>query len=385
MWRARFARRLHKWLRLATGLYVAALFALALHAASAQDEPGVTVPGVRITTREGRIYEGLLLPGPPRGDLRLKNVEGTFVIAEESIQSREEALLDLRRVYLPDEVLGILMGRIMPATPEDFDRLGTELLRVKLRERAVSAFRMAEMLRHPDASEARLHAELVKLRDRIGDLALRRTVYQAQESCLSGDYAAAVAQIGEVERTLVSLPDALELLAEVRRLRTQVEEGRGRARDEGIVEETRCIIDASLKSLAMDRGLPLAAARAQVVESLPGEVLERVRRRYNFSPEDASAHAAWERRPEETRLRHSYERASWVVLQPGAREPEGWWREASDETRYALLKGLYVEKHLLVIHSGLKSCGGCGGTGLADDAACGVCAGFKAQRVVIYR
>jgi hypothetical protein len=214
VWRARVGGSIHRWLRFATGLFVSALFATGLGVAAAQDQPGadLTVAGIRIRTREGRVYEGLLQSGPTGGDLQVKNTEETLVVPEESVETRQPVRLDLRRVYRPSELLEILEGRGMPSSGEGFDRMEAGLLRAKLRERAVSAFRMAEILRHPEGAEAALLVQLARLRDRVEDLAIRRTVFQARESCLSGDYGLALAQLGELEKSIGGEPGALAML-----------------------------------------------------------------------------------------------------------------------------------------------------------------------------
>lgn len=353
--------------------------------APAASPTDLTVPGVRLKTLDGKTIEGVLLPGAPPRDYWVKTSEGKFVVPVESVESREELRLELQRVYVPEEVLGILMGRIKPSTAEDYDRLGGDLLRVKLQERAVAAFKMAELLRHPDWPEARMHSELVRLRERVEDLALRRSVFQAQESCLAGDYDAALAQIDVVEKAMLAQPEAAGALPELRRLRAMMEDHRGRARDERIVQETYRTIEAFLKARAMDRSLEAAAARTFVEGAMPAEVLAHVRWRFNFSPDDAAVKLAFERRPAEAMFKHSYDEASWPVLKPEARSLPEWWSAASDESRYKLLKGLYIEKHLQVIRSELKSCGHCGGSGLVENAVCPSCAGLKSQRVLIYR
>ena len=109
------------------------------------------VPGLRIRTTDDKVYEGVVADGAPPGQLWLKNAEGKFVIRIETIASRDEIKVDLARAYSPDEVVGILVGRIKPRTAEDYDLLGMQLLRAKLQARAVSAFRVAELLRHPES------------------------------------------------------------------------------------------------------------------------------------------------------------------------------------------------------------------------------------------
>jgi hypothetical protein len=279
--------------------------------------------------------------------------------------------------------VGILVGRIQPATPEEFERLGSGLLRVRLEERAVAAFRMAESLRRPTDGESRLQVELIRLRDRMGDLALRRTVYQAQESCLAGDYDAAIAQIDEVEKSIGGRET--ELFDEIRRLRAQVEDGRGRARDARIVEETWRTLEALLKVRAMEREGTFASARAYVTERMPAEVRRRVNRRFNFTPEDPSSSAAWDRRPEEPRIKHSCGEASWYLIRPDARDAETWWAGAPDESRYKVLKGLYLLKHLGPVDEQEKSCSRCGGSGLVEESSCPECSGLKVHRVLFYR
>jgi hypothetical protein len=349
----------------------------------APKDPELAVPGVRIRTKDGTVVEGVTLPGAPAESIWIKNVSGTFVLPAADVAGREETTLDLRRVYPPEEVLGILMGRIQPSTPEDFERLGRGLLRVKLEERAVAAFRMAETLRRPSGGESRLQIELVRLRDRIEDLALRRTVYGAQESCLTGDYDAAIAQIAKVEQSMGGTEAALFL--EIRRLRAQVEDGRGRAHDAQLVEETWRTIEALLKLRAMGRDGTLASAVSFVTERMPQEVRARVNRRFNFTPEDASSSAAWDRRPEEPLQKHSCDEASWYLLRPDARDPESWWAGATDVSRYKLLKGLYVARHLGPVRAVEKNCPRCGGSGLVDEVACPECSGLKVQQVLFYR
>ena len=346
----------------------------------------LSVPGLRIRTSEGRVYEGVPVPGAPAGELWLRNAEGRFVVPLGSVASQEEARFELARVYGPDEVFQILVGRLRPSTAEHYDRLGAELLRAKLKDRAMAAFRTAELLRHPDWPESRIHADLVRLRDRLEGLAVRRAVFEAEEGCLAGDYDRALAHLDEVEKGLGGSPGAEGVLDELRRLRVQLHSLRGVARDERIVHEGYRTIEAFVKVRAMDRALPWAEARAYAEERMAGEVMERLRWRFNFTPGDATVRQAWERRPEDAMRKHSWDEASWLALRPEARDPQAWWAAASDLARYNALKGIYVEKHLRVLAAESKSCGACGGSGQdASGAGCPSCAGVKSQRVVIYR
>jgi hypothetical protein len=340
----------------------------------------VTVPGVRVRTADGKLYEGVPVAGAPTGELRLKTAEGTFVLAARDVASREPLAIDLRRVYTPRESLCLLGGRAPGLEPEALDRAGADLLRVKLRDRAWAAFRTAELLRHPEWPEARLAAELAKLRDRLESLALRKAVYQVRESCLAGDYDAALSEIGAVEPAVEG-----DLRAEVRRLRAELETLRGQARDERVVREWVGASEAFLKMKAMDRGVSWSAARAYVEGPVRRDVVEEVRRRLNFSPEDPAVEILWERRPAEAIAKHAYDEATWPAVRPDLGSPEAWWSAAPDLSRYKLLKGLFVERHLAVLETLEKTCPSCGGSGLEGGAVCGSCAGLKVCRVVVYR
>lgn len=442
-WRARFAKALRSWLKASLGTYIALAFAVRLSAQEApervrfldgkaelcevvgKDSDGVvlrlaglprplkfawwqidpedaarlrgegaaspipgpgdlTVPGVRVRTIEGRTYEGILQPGAPAGQLWIRGPEGRATIALSSVLAREEVRLEMRLVYSAEEIVALLTGRLRPSTAEDYDKLGAELQRAKLEERAAGAFRMAELLRHPEWPEAKICADLARLRERIEDLAVRRAVMLSQEGTLAGDYDAAVAALDEAERAAGAAPEAL--LAEIRRLRSQVHALRGRAREERLVAEGWRTMEALLKARAMDRALGYAQARAVVEERLLPELIDELRRRFNFTPEDPAAKLAWESRPGDAAFKHSVGEGTWLFLAPDRRSPESWWQGADDAARYRVLKGHFIEKHLQVVRSELKSCSGCGGTGLdGKGAACDACQGLKAHRVLIYR
>jgi len=212
-------------------------------------------------------------------------------------------------------------------------------------------------------------------------------VFQAEEQALAGEYDAAIAKVEEVEKLLTGHPDAL---AELQRVRTQLQEFRGLARDERIVAEGYRAAEGLLKIKAMDHSVPFADARAWAEQKLPGELQEHLRKRFNFSPDDPTVQRVWEHRPAEGLMKHDFNGASWVVLRPELRAPQDWWVSTDDRTRYDLLKGLYIEKNLSVLRTEFKSCGVCGGTGQIErpaetNALCPSCLGLKGTRVLIYR
>lgn len=348
------------------------------------NESEFLVSGWRIKTVDDKVYEGVQVDGAPAGQLWLKNADGKYVIRLETIMTRDEIKVDLTRAYTPEEVVGILVGRIKPRSAEDYDNLGAQLLRAKLQSRAVAAFRVAELLRHPESPEARMVGELIKLRERVDDLAVRKAVFQAEEQALTGEYDAAIAKVEEIEKLLTGHPQALE---ELRRVRTQLQEFRGMARDERIVAEGYRGAESLLKLKAMDRSVSFADARAWAETKLPAELQQHLRVKFNFSPDDVTVERVWEKRPAETLLKHAYDSSSWVVLRPELRSAQDWWVATDDRTRYDLLKGLYIEKNLHVLRTELKSCGVCGGTGQVGEPAaiCPSCQGLKGYRVLIYR
>lgn len=345
------------------------------------------VPGLRVRTVDDKVYEGVPVEGAPAGQLWLKNAEGKYVVAIDSILAREEIKVDLTRAYSPDEVVGILVGRIKPRSPEDYDLLGSQLLKAKLQARAVAAFKVAEMLRHPESPEARMVGELVKLREQIDDLAVRKAIFQAEEQALAGEYDEAIEQVERVEKLLSGHPAALE---ELKRVRTQLQDFRGMARDERIVLEGYRAMETFLKTKAMDRSLTYVAARDWAEHQLLPELFQHLRKRFNISPDDPTVQKVWDRRPVDNLMKHAYDAASWVVMRPELRPPQEWWAAADDRTRYNLLKGLFIEKNLVTLRTELKSCGTCGGTGLVEQrdgtaAICPGCLGLKGHRVLIYR
>ncbi len=357
--------------------------------AAEPSRPERTLPGIRVRTRDGRVHEGLSLPGAPAGEIWIKNAEGRTVIRAEESVSREDARVPVQRVYSPDELFTYLAGRIRPSAPEDFDRLAAELVRARLPDRAGAVVRMSEILRSPLRPESRLARDLARLRDSLEGMEARRAAFEAQEGCLAGDYDMALERLAAVEGGLPT-PLPPEALAEVRRLRGLLQELRGAAREDRIVREWHLVFDTLLRVKAMDRGVSFAEASVWVERTLPEEVERRVRARFNFTPGDPEARRAWERRPAENMLRHSVGGGSWMELAPAARPQEEWWSAADDASRYGVLKGLAVERHMQVIAKELKGCPGCGGTGLAAGPGgpgdvCPSCIGTKCVRVFIYR
>src|SRR5581483_5549679 len=146
-------------------------------------------------------------------------------------------------------------------------------------------------------------------REQIDDLAVRKAVFQAEEQALAGEYDAALAQVEVVEKLLAGRPEALE---ELQRVRTQLQEFRGLARDERIVMEGHRALEAFLKAKAIDHTVAYPAARAWAEEKLLPELMEHLRAKFNFSPDDPTVRRVWDKRPAEAMMKHSYDGASWL-------------------------------------------------------------------------
>jgi hypothetical protein len=360
-----------------------------LKPAPAGDAAGeLSVPGVRIRTLDGKFHEGIDETGAPPGKRLIRSADGRLAVPLESIVSEEAIRIELVRAFGAEEAFSILMARQSPKTAEDYERFGALLRRAKLEERSRTAFRTAEALRHPERPEARVAGVLIRMRERLDDVAIRKALLAVEDRASAGDHDAALEALEALEKLLAGRPEALE---ELRRARAELQLLRGRAREHRILEEGWRAIDVHLKSRVLDRTLTLAAARAWALERLHEEMLDQLRRKFNFSPGDPALESIWSGRPDAALQKHAYDAATWLVAKPGLRPEEAWWIAADDASRFALLKGLYVEKHLQVRRVEEKSCSLCGGLGLVEavpDPApqvCPSCQGLKVSRVLIYR
>ena len=89
----------------------------------------------------------------------------------------------------------------------------------------------------------------------------------------------------------------------------------------------------------------------------------------------------------------SYDGATWLVERPDLGDAEAWWRDADNNARFRLLKGMYVESAMHVLKMLEKSCSTCGGVGILADASysvslsptCPSCRGLKHDRCIVYR
>lgn len=351
-------------------------------------DPGLTLEGVRIQV-SGKTIEGIVLPDAPPDEIRIKNAEGTWIYKMADVTSKESVRLRLTQVYSEKELSKILIDRMPPVDAEDWDKLGVELLRLGLRDRAQAAINIAEILRRPELPEGQLYRDLVSLRRKLEDLSLQKSVYEVQEVFLAGQYDEALAKIDGLERVVTD-----ETLArDLRRIRTELQQLRDLSREEQIVAEWMRMTEVLLRTKAIDRTIGYRDAVSYVMNDLPAEVQKAVNERFHITGGDPSAKLVWEQRGQRTVLKHSYENGSWLVERAELGSPESWWTASDDAARYRVLKGVAVEKHFVKIRTVEKNCPTCGGTGTVDTAKyphatlgiCPSCLGLKHERTVFYR
>lgn len=350
-----------------------------------------TLPGVRVVARDGKSYSGSLIPGSGDEEIWIKSRDRRYVVLKKDIREMHEVALDVSEVYTDEELYDLLVRRLQPSSPEEWEKFGSELVRVRLGDRAVLAFRIAEMLRRPELPEGRLYRSLLQLRDALESISMKKAIHQIQEHYLVGEYDASLERIDRLEQELLEAGRGREV-EEVRRLRGELHLLRDLSRSERIVVEWNRLVDALVRAKAFDRSLPFSAAREYLEKELGTEVEKRVSERFNLGPGDASARLVWDRRPEGVN-KHSYGEASWIAERMERGDVEAWWSRADDRRRYEALMGMAVEKLYDVRQVVHKSCPECGGSGVVEPprfpdrpaGQCPSCLGLQKHRVLIYR
>lgn len=352
-------------------------------------EPDVVLlDGVRVRTAQRQI-EGILLSDAPADELWIKNAQGHWIVKVSDVLGRESVKLRIQQVYQPEELYRILMERVQPFDAETWEKLGGELLRLGLRDRAAQAFNMCELLRHPEMLEGQVYRDLVRLRSRMEDLTFRKTVFDVQEQFLAGRYSEALEIVDRIER---SVKDE-EIVRELRRIRTELLQLRDQSREDQIIAEWGRLLEARLRMRAFEKGTGYREAAEYVQHQLLNDVQRAVSDRFGITRGDPSARLVWDRRSPQVVWKHAYGDASWLVERPELGAPAAWWDATDDEGRFRLLKGLAIEKHFVVLRVVRKNCPTCGGTGAVDRTAhprstagiCPSCLGLKHERTVFYR
>jgi hypothetical protein len=349
---------------------------------------GLTVKGVRIITKDGRVLEGIIrqeLSTPQQ--LFLKNARWSKLIKRSDVEKIMEVELALTDVYTPQEVYVILSGRIVPRDAQGYERLAEELVRIGLPERSHTAFKIAQILRDPSMPEHRLYRDLERLRAEVKEVSLKESIYHLQELSLLGRYEQILEGLDKVEEKLPNLK-------ELKRIRSYVSNLRQLSLEEQIISEWYRVAEALILQKAVDRNLGFDPATTFVKEEIQKEVVKRVGGRFNIGSDDPTLKLIWSKRPTSTQHKISYDGATWLVEKPGlVALKQEWWSKASNTLRYKYLKGLYVENYMEAIKVFHKNCSTCGGQGIVDrkdypeslDGICPGCKGLKKHRVVFYR
>lgn len=359
--------------------------------ARVEPREGMTVPGVLVKTKDGKVFEGLELPSDTPGQIVIKMADGRAHVSLADVAAKEAAQVPIERVYTTEEIIRMIYHEMHPVTAEEYDRVARLAVKIRQPELAIRMEQIAEILRAPHFPEHRLFRDLIKLRDAVRDAAIQRLIYETQIAGLAGNYDEVLKRLDDVERGLVEakLPD--RYVDEITRMRAEVNVLRSLSIEEQIVHETYRSIEVLLRTKALERNLSYADAVAYARGELGPEALKMVASKFNLKAEDPGLRDIWGRRSPDLRFKHSYGEATWAVEGAERGDRNAWWDGAENTVRYNLLKGVFIE------HSGMmkvertdrKNCPTCGGTGVVETRlpthTCPGCMGLQRHRILIYR
>lgn len=351
-----------------------------------------TVPAVKITTSEGKVYEGVELKESPLNEVWLKNVKGKFVIERTSIKSKETIRIEIAKIYTDEELDKLLLGPDYPTTAEDFEKLARAYVRAQYPERAVPLFKIADILRNPQYAENSLYRDLIRLRDQLSDANLKKITHNLQSEILSGRFDESIELINKIEQNTI-VAQNLKLLDEIKRIRSQLFALRQISKEEQLVGEWYRTLEALLRSKAMDTKSSLKAAKSFVENQIRKEIMALVGDRFKMKKDDKSMEHIWESRSNDLILKHSYEEATWLAESIQTSDPEEFWANSNPDVKYSYLKGLYIEKHMKSVKVDHKNCSTCGGRGTIDrekfnfptSDRCPSCLGLGRYRFLLYK
>lgn len=346
---------------------------------------GLTVPGLRLELDSG-LVEGVELPSADPALLRLQTAAGVREIPRKEVRRTEAAHLDLRAIYTVEEIVAQFRERFHPATPEQWAAMAAELARAGLGDRALKALRIVAILKEPRGPERGLMEALGRLSAGLSDAEARGAAGRLQEACVTGDYDAALEQLGVIERR----PAGEAAAEEWRRVKAEIVVLRGASGEARLQAEWGRAIELELMRLATAPAIGAAEADRFVSEQLMKEAGAKVAERLGYTRGDPAVTEAWGRRPSGARLIHSYG-PSTLLLEAAAPTAEEWWGRAAPEERMNYLKGRHIERDREVVRREQKNCPSCGargtvrGGGAGAPVVCPGCSGARAWRVLVYR
>lgn len=348
-----------------------------------QKSPGPRVHGKRVKRRDGSVVEGMRLDWSNEREVLLKTIKGTMTIAVSDIVEYDDVELALRDVLTPEELYRQIQERLQPDDPDGWEKFSRELTAVGLPDRAQAAARVADLLRRVESPEHSLHRGLGDLRAALIDIGLRQSVYDVQEEYLLGHYEKAI-QLLKVVRSKVT-PDT-RAAEELERVHAELVTLRTLSLEARIAAEWSRNADGILLEVASSRSTSIDDAERAARERADKDAEARTAASFGFTPGDRTVRDAWERRPADRLLVHSYAEASWLVSRAEARGGgESWWTDAPKEQKFAYLKGLYIESARKVVRVDAKNCPACGARRQVGGKTCTGCGGLGTHRVLIYR
>jgi tetratricopeptide (TPR) repeat protein len=347
--------------------------------------------GVKIITKDGKELKGIIIERfSTDEEIFIKSAQVSKFIKRHEIKEIHKTKLDPLEVYTSEELSKILYDRILPSDAEGYERLAEEFKKLKLEAEAVRAYKLSLALRKEDFPQGRLYKDLLKLRERIANIALKETLYQAQEEYLLGEYEKVLERLNKVQESLIKLPLRDEILHELKRIRVELNLLREITKDQKIISEYSRTIDALILAKAISRELSCKEAEWYVENRLKGEVEGLIAHRFNIDKE--SIKIIWEKRSRFGLKKLSYGKASWLLTDPAPKEKERFWETLENNLRFNYLKGLYIQRYMEVVKVLQKNCACCGAKGVIKVShqgekalQCPSCRGKKFFRIIIYR
>lgn len=352
---------------------------------------GLTVPGILVKTKDGKVFEGLELPSDTPGQIVIKMAGQRAVLSLSDVATKEPVHVPIERVYTTEEVIRMIYNEMHPVTAEEYDRVARLAMKIKQPELAIRMEQIAEILRTPHFPEHKLFRDLIKLRDAVRDVAIQKLIYDTQIAGLAANYEEVLKTLDAVEKGIVDAKLPGKYVDEITRMRAEVNVLRALSIDEQIVNETYRSIEVLLRTRALDRTLAYADAVAYAKEKLGADALRMVASKFNLKPDDPGLRDIWGKRSPDVKFKHSYGDATWVVERVEMGDRNAWWDVTDNTTRYALLKGLFIEYSgmMKVERTDRKNCPTCGAAGVVETRmptnTCPSCMGLKKHRILIYR
>ncbi len=361
----------------------------------AKERVGDRISGYRVLDRSGVDYfpipalkfvEGIQVPASDPSFLRLKTGPHVRSFSRKNLLYLRKVSLDRSEVLTESERVSDVVNRIRPGDEKGWEDVGRELVQLGMKDRAVDAFRRAEILRRPDLPEGQLYQSLVRIRKNIRIVSLQAEIFRAQDFFLAQEFPSVLEILKVVENAI----EDVQLQHRIRRVGMEIRIWWRSSREEQIVFEWERVVDALIRSKVADRSISLTESEAYLRTNLLSDCDRLIRLRFGFVKEDPDPVALWEERSGSNVRKHSFGDGSWIRVRPDLGDPAQWWKDADDSVRVAYLKGLAIESVYRVLWTGKKHCSTCGGRGSlfetgAQGDVCPDCRGLKIEKILFYR